>query len=565
MAARTHRGSIILEILIVVLSILLVLVILVPDKIWQEEEKLADQCRYNLNAVYEAEKFYYRSTESYTDTLENLVQFIQSDSSLQKRRQIAEFTRELYQNLEGILDIPAIKYLHTISTAAQEVLGDLRTNERYFRKYEDLMSTRQEIAQDFNRLESSFEFPEFAESKNFVDSIATLKNEISELPLQKSALYTQRFLDSLQSKLPDIEVQEAVSFWNEEYAKLLDFINSINKTDIRAVSSVADRLKKFADRMNTAFQALQKTDLQESISMLDSWKQEFEKTYQKFLDPSNFIITQRYGLLTLTEVDSILINFDHDNFVCPDNAQQYLVSYKGASLTVECPNLLDEFQMKLVDATAGLKDNSLFSNLAVMDSILDSTRNIINNERIYYRRYTDILLTAKELLAEMDNLKSISFYSYTKDLKLFTDTVQTEKRISVLKPMIEDILVPMDTLAARIETGNISDLDQKIQYFGEKIQYLDSLIANTRLPRRVRKRISKYYPVYEGIYDAMNSLKQNLDPAFAQEIRESEKAIEKALLEVMEGKKERVYLIFTKKHINHGFIKDGAKSWEEES
>ncbi len=565
MAAKPQRGSIILEILIVLLSVLLVIVILVPNKIWNEEEKITNQCRYNLNAVYEAEKFYYRSTQAYTDTLENLVDFIQADSSLQKRRQIVEFTRELFHHLEGILDIPGISHIYTISLAANEIRGDLRTNERYFRKYEDLMNTRLEIEQDFNRFESSFEFPEFAETKKIIDSLAALKNEISDIPLQKSALYTQRYIDSLQSKLPNIEAQEAISFWNEEYAKLLDFIKRINKTDIRTVSSVADRLKKFADRMNTAFQGLQNTDLQQSMSMLDAWKQGFEQTYRKFLDPQNFIITQRYGILSLNETDSILINFDHDNFVCPDNAQRYLVSFQGASITVECPNLLDDFHGRLVDATAGLKDTPLFQDMAALDAILDSTRKVMNNERVYFRRYTDILLTAKELMAEMNNLKSVRFYEYTKKLQTFVDTLQTEKRISVLKPMIEDILNPMDTLAVRIETGNIGDLEQKIQYFGEKFKELDSLIANTRMPRRVRRKISTYYPIYEGAFEVVKQLKQNLDPNFASELRQSSTGIEQALLQVMEGEKERVNVIFFKKHINHGYIKDGRKSWEEES
>jgi len=34
-------------------------------------------------------------------------------------------------------------------------------------------------------------------------------------------------------------------------------------------------------------------------------------------------------------------------------------------------------------------------------------------------------------------------------------------------------------------------------------------------------------------------------------------------LQALEGKKETVYVIFKKKHINHGFIRQGVKSWEE--
>ncbi len=130
MAKKGYQGSIILELLIVLLALLLIAVILIPDKIWKEEEFLTKTCRYNINAIYEAERYHFRMKEAYTDSLPKLVTFIQGDSSLQTRNKIVQLTRSLYSVIQNVQDNPTIEAVATLSSALAEIQGDLRANER---------------------------------------------------------------------------------------------------------------------------------------------------------------------------------------------------------------------------------------------------------------------------------------------------------------------------------------------------------------------------------------------------------------------------------------------------
>ncbi len=262
-------------------------------------------------------------------------------------------------------------------------------------------------------------------------------------------------------------------------------------------------------------------------------------------------------------MDSVLLNFNEKNFICPDNHKPYIVVVRGGHLTIECPNLLDEFQQELQQEVAPIADLQVFQFISEVDTLLDSTFQSMDQVRPLIRRYTDILLDMKELMAELQGFK-VNSYQYTKDVKRFVDTVQVEKRLSVLKPLIEDILNPMDTLATRLETHNFSDIEEKLNYLGTKIQKLDSLIENTKLPRRVRAKVVKFYPVFAPIFDILNQLKTAGDSREAEALRTAARAIEKSLLQVLNGYRERMYVIFYKKHMNHGYIKDRLKSWELE-
>ena len=125
MAAKGFRGSIILELLIVLMALLLIAVILIPNKIWKEEEKVTITCQNNLNALYEAERFYYRSNEVYTDSLGKLLTFVQSDSGLNRRQTLVSLTNSLTKVLNNILTVSSVENVSKVSLAAFEITGDL--------------------------------------------------------------------------------------------------------------------------------------------------------------------------------------------------------------------------------------------------------------------------------------------------------------------------------------------------------------------------------------------------------------------------------------------------------
>ena len=563
MAKKGYQGSIILELLIVLLALLLIAVILIPDKIWKEEEFLTKTCRYNINAIYEAERYHFRMKEAYTDSLPKLVTFIQGDSSLQTRNKIVQLTRSLYSVIQNVQDNPTIEAVATLSSALAEIQGDLRANERYFRKYEDILTEKDEISTDVSRVDNSALFTNFSFLKNYVDSLTNLKNNISGYTLQNGALYTKKYVDSIAVYLPLIEKAAVYDYWTQLYSRINAFIKAVDKTDIVRVSSVSDRLKKFISRGDNAVKRLMDADLQQSIAHLTEVSGNIQSVYERYVSPEMFSISQRRGLLQLSEVDSVLLNFSEKNFICPDNHKPYIVVVRGGHLTIECPNLLDEFQQELQQEVAPIADLQVFRFISEVDTLLDSTFQSMDQVRPLIRRYTDILLDMKELMAELQGFK-VNSYQYTKEVKRFVDTVQVEKRLSVLKPLIEDILNPMDTLATRLETHNFSDIEEKLNYLGTKIQKLDSLIENTKLPRRVRAKVVKFYPVFAPIFDILNQLKTAGDSREAEALRTAARAIEKSLLQVLNGYRERMYVIFYKKHMNHGYIKDRLKSWELE-
>ncbi|NOX36695.1 MAG: hypothetical protein GXO78_04080 [Calditrichaeota bacterium] len=563
MAKKGYQGSIILELLIVLLALLLVAVILIPDKIWKEEEFLTKTCRYNINAIYEAERYYFRMNEAYTDSLQKLVTFIQGDSSLQTRNKIVQLTRSLYSVIQNVLGNPTIREVATLSSALAEIQGDLRANERYFRKYEEILNEKDAISTDISRVDNSALFANFSYLKNYVDSLTNLKSNISNYTLQNAALYAKKYVDSISVYLPLIERAAVYEYWSQLYSRIDAFVKAVEKTDIVRVSSVSDRLKKFLARGDNAIKRLMATELQQSVNHLNDIAGNIQSVYDTYVSPGMFSISQRRGLLKLSEVDSILLTFNESNFMCPDNHKPYIVVVRGGHLTIECPNLLDEFQQQLQQAVEPVTNLSVFHYMSEIDTVLDSTYQTMDQVRPFIRRYTDILLDMKELMAELQGF-NVSSYQYAREVKDFVDTVKVEKRLSVLKPMIEDILNPMDTLATRLETHNFSDLEEKMDYLGSKIQKLDSLIENTKLPRRVRAKVVKFYPSFEPVFDILNQLKSAGDSQEAQQLRVAAQAIEKSLVEVLNGYRERMYVIFYKKHINHGYIKDRLKSWEQE-
>jgi hypothetical protein len=96
------------------------------------------------------------------------------------------------------------------------------------------------------------------------------------------------------------------------------------------------------------------------------------------------------------------------------------------------------------------------------------------------------------------------------------------------------------------------------------LKQLDSLIAGTRLSSRIRNKIQSNAEVFQPAFEILTKVKNNLNPAYATALRDASKSLEKNLLNALEGETESVYVIFRKRHINHGYIFDGEKSWEKE-
>ncbi len=577
MAEQRFKGSWILKILIVLLALVLVAVIYIPDRTWNVERKVIETSRNNLAALYEAENYHYSKTKRYIpgDSLETLITFAGKDSALIARQKIGQLTHELSRNLDGIMQLPVIKALVPISKSLNEINDELNFNSRYFSKYEHIAAQSEAVLSSLPRFSSgSADFPNFSIMKSYVDSLSILKERIGDYKLQNAALLGQRYLDSLNAHISSIEMSTVTRAWNAEYDKISNLLKEVKRTDIVLVSTVADRTKKFIDRIKASMDDLARINLGENIQMLQMQKDYLNQTHESFLTQQNFFISQNYGIMQLNEVDSILVKLSEENLYCPDTFEgkhRYIVHYRPEhpGLVVECPNLLNNFQKQLIATTAPLKDLSLYPVVGKINGVLDSTIRVMNETKDKYRlsRYsTEILLSIKEVEAEMkQEMDNVRFYRYVKRVQTFVDTIQTEKRLSALKPMIEDVLAPMDTLADHIEKRDVGDIEKKLQYFGRKIQLIDSLVANTsQIPANVRREIPPFKNSYESVYAALNEIKTAINPADAQKLRQASEEIEKSLVQTLNGYHERIYgVFFHVEHTNHGFVENGNKSWEE--
>ena len=356
MAAKGSKGSILLEILIVLMALLLIAVIIIPNQIWEEEEMVTSNCRHNMNSLYEAERFYYQRNSTYTDSLGKLLTFIQADSGLTKRQMLVSLSNSLTQVLDNILAITSFQSISKISLASFEITGDLMGNERYFRKYPEINQVRDEIVREMMKLDSSLIFPNFSQTKLFVDSLRDLKESVSDYALQVATYRAISAADSLSLYYSKMERDELVQNWATQYDKISQFISEIRKTDISKVSTVPDRLKKFIDQINGNVQTLNSANTSKDAEALSVEKQSLTELHQKFLSPEFFMLTESYSLTKLNETDSILINLSQENFSCPDAKATYLFDTSKARITIECPHLLEIFQAEFREDIEPIRD-----------------------------------------------------------------------------------------------------------------------------------------------------------------------------------------------------------------
>ncbi|NIR50772.1 hypothetical protein GWO43_28180 [candidate division KSB1 bacterium] len=81
MAEERPRGSIIYELLIVILAAVLVASIVYPKKLRNQEQKNTQVCRERMGTIFNAELQYLKYKDQYTDTLDKVIDFIRNDTT----------------------------------------------------------------------------------------------------------------------------------------------------------------------------------------------------------------------------------------------------------------------------------------------------------------------------------------------------------------------------------------------------------------------------------------------------------------------------------------------------
>lgn len=114
------RGSIILELLAVLLAVALIFSLVYPAKLWKAEEQNQDQCRDNLWHIWFAEITYMEENLAYNDTLEKVVDFIVSDTTSLKLHRFTNLDTilagEIIKSFKGVTD--------TVTITVDSVFGE---------------------------------------------------------------------------------------------------------------------------------------------------------------------------------------------------------------------------------------------------------------------------------------------------------------------------------------------------------------------------------------------------------------------------------------------------------
>jgi len=73
------KGSIFYEILIVILTVILILTIWYPKKVWQKLDREEMLCHDRMHRVYDAEVLYNYKYSTYSDTLDSVIKYVKTD------------------------------------------------------------------------------------------------------------------------------------------------------------------------------------------------------------------------------------------------------------------------------------------------------------------------------------------------------------------------------------------------------------------------------------------------------------------------------------------------------
>ncbi len=111
------KGSIIYKLLIVILGAALIFSIVYPQQQWDKEEANTKKCRQNMNHILYAELVYLVENNTYTDTLDNVVEMFDQDTTGRLLRQFA--------NLDSILADKIFAELKS-DTLAKSIIDSLK-------------------------------------------------------------------------------------------------------------------------------------------------------------------------------------------------------------------------------------------------------------------------------------------------------------------------------------------------------------------------------------------------------------------------------------------------------
>ena len=562
MAISEGKGSILLKVLIVVLVAILIAVIILPGRIWEEENKEKQTAQDNITSIYEAEKFYKRLNNKFTDQPAELLKVIRSDSSLIQQQQVVNYTNELARAISAFLHIDYIKAITDINQNMNKIQEDLQSNRRNFKppQFENIKNEADELNMKIGELNGSSDYHNYVVSALYLDSLVQLRQNMSDYTLQICASRAKHYMDTLKAVIGDINITGLDSEWRPLSERIASFVKTVNRSDLVNITSVGDRIKDFKNAVDVAFENVKKTNPEKELEKCAEFNRKVEEIYNTFL--GDFIITSKYALYKLSDSDSMILHLTEDNFFSPVTKEKYKLIFNDDStdLKVESPILLNEVKEKASPIASEIKGLPFMNLFAAYSDTLEALKEKAYTIRKKIRKNTDVFIKYKEIEALVDEFNDISVYVAHHDCGLFAEKADSTESYSDLHTCTEKALNGIRIFKQAYSENIFGNLDSLHNDLLGSFAEFDSLLSGVR---RMPKGIENFEEDSKLINRMLQDIKNAASPELLNKLAQLETQLVDLYLFQSKGKEVTVYGVFHKKIQNFGYISRDSKSWEE--
>lgn len=561
MSDTQAQGSIILKILVVIASLILIAVILIPGQIWENEEKIKSETLSDIESLYNAQRYFYNLNQNYTTDMNELLTTVKEDSVLKERKQIVEYTVKLKTAIDDFLEQPIIKSLVKISQNISSIESDFENNTIYFAKYNYIKEKSEDLKFKVIVMKAGVEQEEYSLTAKSLDSLLNLRRDLTDYQLQVAARRSHALTNSIVTKLPEINFKAISDYWKPLNLELTDLMNEVNSKDsLKQRTAVADRVADFQQSISSGFRSLEQGNIQNEINNAKNASEKVKSVYDEFL--ADYLTTSKYVQYSLTDVDSMLLYLNENNFFSPLDNKPYSYQFMDTlGLVVEDPTLLDELKESALNQVSVIHGLTFYEPFLKYLNVLDSINTYAAEVKTKYRRNAEVHFKTKDIAAVIENLKATSTLTSFESLNKFVSDIPNSNSFSDIKTMVENTLLGVGLFKQIVNTQIYGKLDTVHQELLNEMNNFDELLSG------IRRNTYSFESLKAQIEDALSQIKSNSTGGNLSEIlRKSEAALQEIYLFAEEGKDESVYGIFTTKIINHGkmYGRTGEKSWEEE-
>lgn len=562
MSNNPGKGSILFKVAIALLAILLILVIKIPDSIWDEEKGEKTKSQFNMTSIYEAEKHFHRLTKSYTTDIDALLSEIRNDSSISQTQQLVNYTQQLRKAINGYLGIELVNSLMTIDQNISIIIDDLNVNDRYFKIDENVRNEADQIKINLSIFSTDVKYPNYSQCVTYIDSVNQLRRDLSDYNLQTAASMASNLSEKVNSFLADVEIDNINNEWQEISGRLENFRIMTNAPNISHHTSVGARIKEFAGKIDAKFNNLSLISTSEDINSAAASHTSFNDIYQTFL--KDFIITSKRSQYRLSLEDSMVLYISEQNFMSPVSNEQYkiIIDADSSDIKIESPILIEELRNMVrpqAEKIAG------FDFLTSYFEYGDSIRAIIDKGvgiKAKLRRNLQVTVKNAELKDKLNTYVSGSEYNAATDLKDFVSIVNSGQSYSELIESVGKARSAVGIFQQVYGSNLFNNVDSLNKDILADLEEYNTILSEIR---RLPRGIEKFEEEGNKLSQVISKIKQKTSSNNPDDLLAVQSQLEEALLFASEGKTERRYLVFEKSLENFGFVYRNSKSWEEDN